>query len=157
VLFAGGVSALLIRRGVEAGAEPLLLWTLGAVATLVAVLGVVALFGRLSLCCEAGRLVVHFGFLPLLREEIPLTEIASTKPVRYQPLRHFGGWGIRQGRYRGIQTALYALHGAKGVLLELREPIDTHRLTTDRILVGSQHPVELTEYLLTRIGTPQET
>jgi hypothetical protein len=46
---------------------------------------------------------------------------------------------------------MYSLRGAKGVLLVLREPIDTHRLRTDHILVGTQNPVEFANYLMQRI------
>jgi hypothetical protein len=152
-LSGAAVSALVFCREAGLSRQPDLVLALGlvAAATLLVTLVLVVLFGRLSLHVEEGRLVVRFGYLPVLHTEIPLDEITSAKAVRYQPIRHFGGWGIRSGRYQGIRTAMYSLRGAKGVLLVLRDPIDTHRLRTDHIIVGSQRPVEFAKYLLSRI------
>ena len=156
-LAGGAVASLAICREASRSADPALVWGIGLLAalTLLVTLALAMLFGRLSLCAEHDRLVVRFGYLPLLHKEIAFEDIIGAKAVRYKPIRHFGGWGVRRGRYQGIRTAIYSLRGSKGVLLTLREPVDTHLLTTDHIIVGSQRPLELAEYLLPHIADPQ--
>ena len=158
-LVGGSVAALAFCRGAGPSTEPLLTWSLGliALATLVVTLLLAMLFGRLSLLANGGELVVHFGYLPLLSKKISFDDIASAKAVRYRPIQHFSGWGIRWGRYQGVRTALYSLRGSKGVLLILHHPIETHLLKTDHIIVGSQDPLQLAEYLLPRIRRTERT
>lgn len=59
---------------------------------------------------------------------LPVSEIRTARPVRYDPAGEFGGYGIRSGP-RGVA---YIASGDGGVQLELRDG--------RKILVGSQHP-----------------
>lgn len=65
------------------------------------------------------------------RRRIALTQIRAAKPVEYDAIRDFGGYGVRSGR-RG---EAYIARGNRGVELEL---LDGHK-----ILIGSQDPARL--------------
>ncbi|HEY1253127.1 MAG TPA: hypothetical protein VGH97_18240 [Thermoanaerobaculia bacterium] len=72
---------------------------------------------------------VRFGFL--YRTRIAFAEIARAEAVSYQPIREYGGWGIRGlGRRRALN-----MRGNLGVLLTRRDG--------STLLVGSQKPREL--------------
>ena len=92
----------------------------------VLVLGV-----RLSVRVSASTLHVHYA--PFINRRIPLSSIAESKAVAYQPLRDFGGWGIRfslSGKGRA-----YNISGNHGVQLKLA--------TGKLLLIGSQRADEL--------------
>jgi hypothetical protein len=65
------------------------------------------------------------------RIDIPTTEIRGAKPVEYQAIRDYGGYGIRSGR----DGKAYIASGKEGVELEFR--------TGRKLLVGTQRPAEL--------------
>lgn len=131
----------------------LLVWDLIWGFSLFACVASLLLLGRLVIRIDSRALVVRFGFVPWLETRIPLSEIASAKPIDYSPIGEFGGWGIRTGIYAGVRTAVYSLRGSKGVLLDLLRPIDTpFTKTTSRILIGCDHVGELAE----RIGATPE-
>lgn len=86
---------------------------------------------RLSVRVSASTLQVHYA--PFFNRRIPLRSIAGCKAVAYQPLRDFGGWGIRfslTGKGRA-----YNVSGNRGVQLELA--------SGKRLLIGSQRADEL--------------
>lgn len=82
------------------------------------------------------EVTVTFGALfPLYIKRIPIDSVAQIEPVRYEPLKDYGGWGIRG---RGGKKALNA-RGDLGVLLTFPD---------DRLmLLGTQKPHELAEAL----------
>jgi hypothetical protein len=75
-------------------------------------------------------LTVAFGWIPFYRWSIPLGEIATAEEVTYNPLKDYGGWGIR-----GIPVAALNARGDRGVLLHLK--------TGRTLLIGSQAPEAL--------------
>jgi hypothetical protein len=99
----------------------------------VAMLALMALFAwiKLVVTVEPGLLRVHF--FPFRRREVRLAEVRSWQVVTYQPIRDYGGWGIRYG---GAERGwAYNVSGDRGVLVEY--------LDGRRLLVGSQRPEAL--------------
>jgi hypothetical protein len=66
---------------------------------------------------------------------ILLNDIQSAEAIRYDPLRDYGGYGIRTGRF----GKAYVANGQRGVRLKLADG------TT--LIVGSQKPDELARIL----------
>lgn len=111
----------------------------GALATAAAVLPLLVLpillwvlLGRLRVQVFADRLVMGFGFVPLVRKTLPFADVLDVEAVRYRPLRDFGGWGIRFGF--GDRRA-WTIRGNQAVCLSLRDGL--------RFYVGSQKPERL--------------
>ena len=75
---------------------------------------------------------VYFRFSPLHRsvQKIPFDSIKKYEVRTYQPIREYGGWGIRYGR----GGKAYNVSGNKGVQFEL--------INGKRILIGSQRADE---------------
>lgn len=85
---------------------------------------------RLRVRVDAGHL--HVRFVPLVRKDIPLDEIATWEVRTYRPILEYGGWGVRYSLRKG--TA-YNVSGNRGVQLVLTNG--------KRVLIGSQRPEEL--------------
>ena len=122
------------------GALPLFrrLFLVGAVGL---VGGSVELFlGGLTVRVEQTRVFMHLGVVPLVRRSVPFSEIVSLESVRYQPLREFGGWGVRGWGKRKAWSA----RGNQAVALTLED---------DRLLlIGSDHPRRLEERIRAAVG-----
>ena len=99
------------------------------------------LFLRLETLVSEKELVVRFGWLPVVKKRILLTEITRVEASSYQPLRDFGGWGWRFGQ-GGVQA--FTTKGSAGVFLWLQDG--------KRYLVGSPRSGELAQAL--RHGAP---
>ena len=153
VLFAALCAGLYfgLRGDVSQGAQTLLwAWDVIWVPSLVCILLVPIFLGRFVVVVERGALIVRFGFVSFSRDggkKIPLKFIARAEAVSYEPIRQFGGWGVRAGTYDGARTAVYSLGGSKGVLLTLKIPIDTLFARTDKILIGNRDCDRLADYL----------
>jgi len=76
---------------------------------------------------------IYFRFSPFhwTFRRIAFTEIKQCKVQTYNPIRDYGGWGIRI-RYK---RKAYNVSGNRGVQIELTNG--------DRLLIGSQRAVEL--------------
>ncbi len=77
-----------------------------------------------------GRLTISFW--PLTRRTIPLAALQETAVRSYNPLREYGGWGVKGWSRRNIA---YNVSGDRGVQLLLEDG--------RRVLIGSQRPEEL--------------
>jgi hypothetical protein len=98
-------------------------------------IGLPVLFGVAHLRAEVrdeGLYLRHFPF-HLRYRHWPFDEIVQAQPVRYSPLREYGGWGIRLGRAGWA----YNVKGDLGVQVLLR--------SGKQILIGSQYPEDLAE------------
>ncbi len=67
----------------------------------------------------------------------------QTEVVTYRPIRQFGGWGIRGGRFQGEFTGVYSLRGNRGLLLSLTKETRFSFFRARRLLLGSQEPEKL--------------
>jgi hypothetical protein len=102
-----------------------------------------AMFGRLVLEVDEGAVTARFGYLGWPAQRVPLSHIERARIVSYRPIRQFGGWGIRVGRFEGEKTSVYSVRGTRGVLLELTEPRRISGARTRRFLLGSGDPERL--------------
>jgi hypothetical protein len=102
-----------------------------AASTFVVGGGVILLLYKMKLTTKVDSHRLHIVFSPLRRRDIPLSNIAHWEARTYNPIRDYGGWGIRLGR-RGWA---YNVSGDQGVELELTNG--------KKLLIGSQRPEEL--------------
>lgn len=80
---------------------------------------------------------VHFGYIPTYRWRMPRADILEAKAVQYNPIREYGGWGIR-----GIPVTALNARGNLGVMLSLKNG--------RTMLIGSQRPDLLLQALTKR-------
>ncbi|MDD2702517.1 MAG: hypothetical protein PHC33_00710 [Candidatus Omnitrophica bacterium] len=98
------------------------------------------LFGKMAVTVLNGELRVRFGYFRLINFIFPLSDILTAEEVSFGPIRDFGGWGIRCGRFRGKPANCLTMRGNKGVLLVLRRAVRICFLRTDNILIGVRDP-----------------
>jgi hypothetical protein len=91
------------------------------------------LLGGLTVLVRETEILMHLGSMPLIRRRVPYSEIASLESVRYQPIREFGGWGVRGWGKRKAWSA----RGSQAVALTLEGD--------QLLLIGSDHPRRLEE------------
>jgi len=84
---------------------------------------------------------VHVRFRPFhfKAKFYPFGEIVSVEAVTYQPLRDYGGWGIRYGR----NGWAYNVQGNRGVMLKF--------LDRGNLLIGSMKADEIAETISKRL------
>ncbi len=99
-------------------------------------IGLPALFHILKLVVEVRHHSIQIQYVPLLTREIPFEEIESFAVRKYNPIREYGGWGIRG---RGRKKKAFNVSGDRGVDLRLR--------SGEEILIGSQKPEQLAQAL----------
>lgn len=101
------------------------------------------LFGRLLITTADGMLSISFGYIGVFKKDIPFSEIRESRVVEYRPLRQFGGWGIRCGRFEGEPTGCYSMKGKRGLLLLLSNKVRVCLMKTDRLIIGCNEPERL--------------
>jgi hypothetical protein len=92
----------------------------------------VYLFYILRLVTEVRYDGLLIRFYPLRGKFIPYRSIESCRARSYQPIKEYGGWGIKYGLSSGWA---YNISGDRGVQLVLKDG--------KKILVGSQQPEAL--------------
>lgn len=81
---------------------------------------------RLDTQVRSGGIFLRFRYLHINWIVLPFSEITKAESITYNPLRDYGGWGIRYGP----KGKAYNVHGNYGVLLTL--------IDGKKILIGSQ-------------------
>ncbi len=76
---------------------------------------------------------LHFSF-----KSIPFDTIQSYEVKTYNPLRDYGGWGIRYGS----KGKAYTIEGNRGVVFEFLE-----RGKVKKLMIGSQSPEKISEFI----------
>lgn len=110
------------------------------VAVVAVAVAIEVLLGGLTVLVQETRVLIHLGSVPLVRRSVPFSDIVSMESVRYQPIREFGGWGVRGWGRRKAWSA----RGNEAVAL---------RLEGDRLLlIGSDHPRRLEERIRAAAG-----
>ncbi|MCB0704028.1 MAG: hypothetical protein KDC34_01905 [Saprospiraceae bacterium] len=94
-------------------------------------LALMLLFRSISLTTTVEKDLVLIEFHPFATRIILEDEIAKHYIRTYQPIREFGGWGLRIG----IRRRAYTLSGKEGVQLELHNG--------HKILIGTKDPEAL--------------
>lgn len=92
-------------------------------------------YGHLDTEVRNGVIAVRFWPFHFQSRQYSVAELRSFQRRTYDPLREFGGWGVRAGRHGGALN----VHGNDGVELTLP---DGHRL-----MIGSQRAGELEDAL----------
>jgi hypothetical protein len=86
-------------------------------------------------------MIMGLGYSGLISRKVRYDDITALQSVRYNPLRDFGGWGVRGTNQRRIWSA----RGNEAVILYLAD---------GRLLyVGSDHPHRLEERIRAVAGT----
>ena len=120
-----------IVRGKPVGENPMSDWGVVVVAILFG-LGLPALLLMMHVRTTVGEDRVVIEVRPFTRREILADDIVRFGQRPVNPVREYGGWGIRG--YRKSNRA-YLMSGNTGVQLELANG--------DRVLIGSNRPDEL--------------
>ncbi len=108
----------------------LILSSCGAIGISAAI---VLLFVVLRLEVEVRDDGVYVAFRPISRRVFSFAEIRQCTARKYQPLRNYGGWGLRSN----FRSNAYTVRGDEGVWLEFHDQ--------KPILVGSQRAEELAD------------
>jgi hypothetical protein len=89
---------------------------------------------------------INYKYFPfhLKFRSISWNEIEQYDVITYNPIKDYGGWGIRFGK----KGKAYNVSGNKGLLLYLK--------TGKRILIGTKKDIELADFL-SRINTGART
>jgi hypothetical protein len=128
---------LLVPLGFVLGGAPVkpgsdcLSGVIGLAGGIAVVIGVAWLMYAMKLTVRLDDAGLHVRFIPLVKRDIPLDEIARWEARTYRPILEYGGWGIRCG-WKGMA---YNVSGNRGVQLQLANG--------KRLLIGSQRPEEL--------------
>jgi hypothetical protein len=114
------------------------LMVLGPIMMLMGV-ATLYLFHKMALVVEVREDGLHCSFVPFMRRTIAFGNIKRCEVRSYNPLKEYGGWGVRFGR----SGKAYNVSGNRGVQLELS--------SGERLLLGSQRPEELAAAMEARI------
>ncbi len=77
------------------------------------------------------------------KRRIPLNHVRRARPIEFDPIHDFGGYGIRSGR----RCQAYIARGRAGVELEMQDG--------RKIVIGSQNPGRLAQQIAAcRFGAP---
>ena len=96
--------------------------------------GLPLLFLYMRLIVEVRTDHIFVQFAPLTTRQIPYTEIVQVEARTYQPIREYGGWGIRGWRR---SRRAYSISGNRGVELTLR--------SGQQVMLGSQQAEALAQ------------
>lgn len=97
-------------------------------------------FTTLKLTVEVWDKGVMISFFPIKKRFVRFEEIEKAEAIKYNPIRQYGGWGIRMG-WGGNA---YNVSGNEGVRLDLTDG--------KHIMVGSQRSKELEKAIKKAMG-----
>jgi len=120
------------------GSNPAPDWMMWLIALLFGI-GLPVFFHRLRLIVEVQDDHIYIRYVPLATRQIPFAEIERYQVRTYQPIKEYGGWGIRGWSPDKIA---YNVSGNRGVELELHGG--------RKIMIGSQRPEELAQAIEAR-------
>ena len=113
-------------QGLQLNTDP------GSYIVFSVVLLIVACFMRMVTEVSPTGLCVSFGWLPIYRMNIPISQIQSVETCTYRPLRETLGWGIRRN-WQG-QVVL----SARG-----NQAVKITRYDGSVVIIGTQKPDQL--------------
>ncbi len=129
IIVSGGAFAAVKQQAAPAWSKALL----GVAALLV--LAVIAMIYVSELKTEVKPDGLYVRFFPLHRSAVRIApeEIKAAEAVEYNPMRDYGGWGIR----RSSAGKAYNIGGNRGVKLTFRDP------KREPLLIGSNQAEQL--------------
>lgn len=97
-------------------------------------LGTVFLLTRATLIIKIDGEGIHYRYPPFILKERHITkaEIDKYEVRKYSPIGDYGGWGVRQGGFRGKKGVAYNVSGNIGLLLYL--------VNGKKVLLGTKRP-----------------
>lgn len=95
-------------------------------------IGLPLLFSFIRLIVEVGDGGISVQYFPFLSRIIPVNDIKVIETRQFNPVRDYGGMGIKWSPSKG---QAYIVDGNRGVWMELRGG--------EKLLIGSQRPEEL--------------
>lgn len=103
-----------------------------AAIPLLVAMAVVLLFRLMSLQVTISREKISYRFRPfhIKWNEIPRESISRLSVVQYDPIREYGGWGIRYGKH----GKAYTVKGRSGISIDL--------LNGKHLMIGTSIPKE---------------
>ena len=114
------------------GGSAIAAWSAGSPSVAISCLATSALIhvvvGGLLVTVETAGVRVGLGRMRLLRAYIPFEEVTRIESVTYQPLKEFGGWGLRGGKQkrawtaRGNRAVVLSTHGGRQIYIGSDEP-----------------------------------
>lgn len=107
-------------------------------------IGLPALLLSIRMAVEVMSDQVVIRYRPLVKRSIPAAEIVEAKARTYQPVKEYGGWGIKGWSRKNMA---YNMSGHRGVELTLRDG--------RRVMLGSQQPEQLAQAILTQARPPR--
>lgn len=116
----GVIKQLIYKIPFGENPAPNFILLLGLVTTLL-LLGMLFLI-YLKITINENEIIIHF--YPFIKKTIQIKEIKNLEIVEYNPLRDYGGWGIRYGK----KGKAYTIGGKLGLSITL--------LNNKNILVG---------------------
>ncbi|MFC2043093.1 DUF6141 family protein [Chloroflexota bacterium] len=134
---------LQIVLGQEFGTNPSPDWGMWLIWLIVGI-GLPLLIYMAKLVIEVRRDYLFIQFIPFTSRKIGFDAIEHVKSRTYNPIREYGGWGIRWGF--GKKRA-YNISGNQGVDLTLNNG--------ENILIGSQNSDELASIVSRRVERSQ--
>jgi hypothetical protein len=131
-----------LGRGVPFGREPMpdaLLWFLGPCMVLLG-LFLIFLFTTMRLVITVRSDGLYIRYVPFVNRKIEFQSIERCEARTYNPIREYGGWGIRGGR----SGRAFNVKGNRGVQLHLKGGSGGR---STRLMLGSQRADELAEVI----------
>lgn len=144
-LAAGGgvvVGILDVLQGLATGRPDVVVrGALIAVGALALGVALQVVLGRLRVTVSRTSVLLTYGYTGLVQKLVSFEEIEDVEPVRYSPVREFGGWGIRFG---GGGRKAWTIRGDGAVVLTLDNGT--------RFYVGSERPERLAGHIRTAMA-----
>lgn len=106
---------------------------------IIFVLALTYLFYCTRLVTEVRDDGISIRFIPFIKKVIAFDTIKTCRARTYNPIREYGGWGIRYGK----SGRAYNVIGNRGVQLEFHEG--------KPLLIGSQFPEDLAREIAGRV------
>ena len=94
--------------------------TTGMVTTILILLGLIVVEQLMHAYVTVRQDSVRLGFWPIFRRTIPLREIASVETMKIDPMRDYGGWGVK-GKSRSEKGMIFSAGGQYGLMVSTRD------------------------------------
>ena len=122
-----------LGRGIPFGSDPMPNSLLRVLGPFMILLGcfLIFMFLCMRLIVTVKREGLYIRYVPFVNRRISFGDIERCEARTYNPLREYGGWGIRGGKKRRA----YSVRGNRGVVLRFRNG--------SSLLIGSQKADEL--------------
>jgi hypothetical protein len=99
-------------------------------------LSIYSLMGKLKARVTPDGVEMRWGYLNVIKKEIPFSEVERAEATTYCPMLDFGGWGIRVGANK---KKAWTVRGNKALLLHLKDGT--------QFFLGSEKPERILQWV----------